>query len=591
MSEIKDRTSNIELAKQIHKFQPIEKTLFQNPELIQVALGLIDDAVVIADASGCVQFLNRAAEKLTGWRSQDVQSLPLCAALRIIDETTFEPLDNSLEKILRENQAITAVNHSLLIRRDKSLLPIEYSAAPLYERDGQPMGSVLVFRGTRSSRQLADQLSWQNSQDPLTGLIHRHSFEQFLEQAFLNPKDSEQNHVLCYLDLDHFKIINETSGHLAGDEFLRQISAVLKKRVRKSDMLARLGGDEFGLLLYQCDLEPALKVIHTLREAVKSFQFVWEDKTFSFSLSVGIVLLKDNTETISSLLNLANSACEVAKSKGRNRVHIYQPNDDELIAQRGEIRWLPRIFKALEENQFVLYYQPISPLSPSQEADKASHRQSAEVLLRLQDENGQIVPPGAFIPAAEKHGLMHLVDRWVIQTLFTYLEGNDGKRAKLLEGHGIYTINLSGASLNDDQFLDFVKEQFALHAIPPQIICFEITETLAIANLSKASLLMHQLKALGCQFALDDFGSGMSSFGYLKSLPIDYLKIDGIFIKDILQSQVACEIVEAINRIAHVMGIGTVAEYVENNDILLKLKQMGIDYAQGYGIARPSPLL
>jgi diguanylate cyclase (GGDEF)-like protein/PAS domain S-box-containing protein len=591
MSEIKDRTSNIELAKQIHKFQPIEKTLFQNPELIQVALGLIDDAVAIADASGCVQFLNRAAEKLTGWRSQDVQSLPLCAAFRIIDETTFEPLDNSLEKILRENQAITAVNHSLLIRRDKSLLPIEYSAAPLYERDGQPMGSVLVFRGTRSSRQLADQLSWQNSQDPLTGLIHRHSFEQFLEQAVLNPKDSEQNHVLCYLDLDHFKIINETSGHLAGDEFLRQISAVLKKRVRKSDMLARLGGDEFGLLLYQCDLEPALKVIHTLREAVKSFQFVWEDKTFSFSLSVGIVLLKDNTETISSLLNLANSACEVAKSKGRNRVHIYQPNDDELIAQRGEIRWLPRIFKALEENQFVLYYQPISPLSPSQQTGGTNHRQSAEVLLRLQDENGQIVPPGAFIPAAEKHGLMHLVDRWVIQTLFTYLEGNDGKRAKLLEGHGIYTINLSGASLNDDQFLDFVKEQFALHAIPPQIICFEITETLAIANLSKASLLMHQLKALGCQFALDDFGSGMSSFGYLKSLPIDYLKIDGIFIKDILQSQVACEIVEAINRIAHVMGIGTVAEYVENNDILLKLKEMGIDYAQGYGIARPSPLL
>jgi diguanylate cyclase (GGDEF)-like protein/PAS domain S-box-containing protein len=591
MSEIKDRTSNIELAQQIHKFQPIEKTLFQNPELIQVALGLIDDAVAIADASGCVQFLNRAAEKLTGWRSQDVQSLPLCATFRIIDETTFEPLDNSLENILRENQVITAVNHSLLIRRDKSLLPIEYSAAPLYERDGQLMGTVLVFRGTRSSRQLAEQLSWQNSQDPLTGLIHRHSFEQFLEQAVLSPKDSAPNHVLCYLDLDHFKIVNETSGHLAGDEFLRQISAVLKKRVRKSDILARLGGDEFGLLLYQCDLEPALKVIHTLREAVKSFQFVWEDKTFSFSLSVGIVLLQDNHESISSLLNLANSACEVAKSKGRNRVHIYQPNDDELIAQRGEIRWLPRIFRALEENQFVLYYQPISPLSPSQQGDRASHRQSAEVLLRLQDENGQIVPPGAFIPAAEKHGLMHLVDRWVIQTLFTYLEGNDGKRAKLLEGRGIYTINLSGASLNDDQFLDFVKEQFALHAIPPQIICFEITETLAIANLSKASLLMHQLKALGCQFALDDFGSGMSSFGYLKSLPIDYLKIDGIFIKDILESQVACEIVEAINRIAHVMGIGTVAEYVENNDILLKLKEMGIDYGQGYGIARPSPLL
>jgi diguanylate cyclase (GGDEF)-like protein/PAS domain S-box-containing protein len=591
MSEIKRLKTNIELVQKIPESQRVEKYWFQKQGLIQVVFQLIDDAVIIVDASGCLQFLNPAAEKLTGWSLQEVQSLPISTTVRIIDETTFEPLENFLEKVLPENQTIPEVNHRLLVGRDNNLFPVEQSTALIYGDDGEIVGAVLVFRSAKTPRDSADQQqSWQNSYDSLTGLIHRHSFEQCLEQAVSSGKNSEQNHILCYLDLDHFKIINETCGHSAGDEFLHQISAVLQKRVRKSDVLARLGGDEFGILLYHCDLEPALKVIHTLREEVKRFQFVWENKTFSFSLSVGIVLLKDNTEGTAGLLNLADSACEVAKSKGRNRVHIYQPNDAELIAQRGEIRWLPRIFAALEENRFLLYYQPISTLNPIQQIGRTNHVKYGEVLLRLKDEEGKIVPPGVFIPAAEKHGLMHLIDRWVISTLFAYLGRNKCKGEKSLEEHGNFSINLSGASLNDDQFFDFVEEQFALHSIPPQIICFEITETLAIANLNKASLLMHQIKTLGCSFALDDFGSGMSSFGYLKNLPIDYLKIDGIFIKDILQSPVAYEIVEAINRIAHVMGIGTVAEYVENNDILLKLKDMKIDYGQGYGIAKPAPL-
>lgn len=590
MFEMTNAKPPIELLPDSNSDRSLEKFLLEDPTSMEVAFQLVEDAIAIADASGCLRFLNTAAEELTGWSLSEARSLPLSTIFRTLDETTFDPSENAFAKIMGENRAIERGDRTLLVRRDNTLLPIEQSAAPIRDRDGQPLGGVLVCRGAKCCTPQDDKLSRQSDRDPLTGLLNRHAFEQLLEQTLSQDKDREQAHILCHLNLDRFKIINEISSHLAGDEFLRQITAVLKKRVRKSDILARLGGDEFGLLLYHCDLEPALKVIETLCEEVQKFQFAWEDKTFSFSLSVGLVLLKDKGESASSLLNCSRSACKVAKSKGRNRVHLYCPNDVQLIAQRGEILWLPRIFKALEENRFVLYHQPISPLNPDGANGGVNRGESAEVLLRLQDEDGQIVAPGAFIPAAEKHGLMHLVDRWVIETLLTYLETNSAKRQKLIAERGTYTVNLSGASLNDDQFLNFVKEQFSLHPVPPQIVCFEITETLAIANLNQASSLMHQLKAFGCNFALDDFGSGMSSFGYLKSLPVDYLKIDGIFIKDILHSRVACEIVEAINRIAHVMGIATVAECVESREVLLKLKSMGIDYAQGYEIAKPSSI-
>lgn len=572
------------------QFQYTEKSILHNPKLVQLAAQLFSDAVIITNSDREVVFLNPVAEKLTGWKAQEAMSLPISEIFKIINETTYEPLDNPLEEFLPANCSVTETNHAILLAKNYRSLTIEYTSVPLYEDDGSSVGTIVVFRCVSSFCNLTREPSCPASQDSLTKLINRYAFEQYLKQAVASGKNLDQEHVLCYLDLDRFKIINESCGHLAGDELLRQISYILQKRVRKTDILARLEGDEFGLLLYQCNLEQALNVVQTLREEVQNFQFSWEGQTFSLSISLGLVTLNNESESYSHALSAANSACNTAKSKGRNRVQVYHSGDLDLADRQGEIQWIPRIFKALQENQFLLYIQPIVPVIAT---DRSIDTTSYEVLIRLQDERGKIIPPGCFIPAAEKYGLMHSIDRWVIGTLFAYL-GRNGWASKnnglKHNNKSVYTLNLSGASLNDDRFLDFIEEQFSLHPIPPEIICFEITETVAISNLNKASQLINQLKAIGCSFALDDFGSGMSSFGYLKSLPIDYLKIDGIFIKEILDSQVACEIVEAINRIAHVMEIQTVAEFVENDEILQKLETLAIDYAQGYGISKPYPL-
>lgn len=439
-------------------------------------------------------------------------------------------------------------------------------------------------RAEEALRESQKRCSWQATHDSLTELVNRREFEQRLEQAVISAKTLNYQHALCYLDLDRFNIINDTYGHVAGDELLRQVSTLFQTKLRKTDILARLGGDEFGVLFYQSTLEEALDIATRLQEQLHEFRFRWQDKTFSTSVSIGLVDINADTQSLASVLSAADAACYAAKNKGRNRVHIYQVNDTELAQQRSELQWIPRIQKALEENHFRLYYQRIVSIHTE---TKSEH---CEILLRLEDETG-IVPPMAFIPAAERYQLMHLIDRWVISTLFAHLrQQHQDQDCSQGQNPTMYAINLSGASINDAQFLDFVQEQFALHRIPASIICFEITETVAITNLGKAAQFVRELKALGCYFALDDFGSGMSSFAYLKNLPVDYLKIDGVFIKDIVEDAIASEMVKAIARIASVMKIQTIAEFVENDDILMKLRSLGVDYAQGYGIAQPCPL-
>jgi diguanylate cyclase (GGDEF)-like protein/PAS domain S-box-containing protein len=555
------------------------KVWVQAQQLMQSSFQIISDAIIITDASGRVQFLNPIAENLTGWRSEEAQALPLSDIFPILDERELTPLKIFTEGNLAEKYLDNRPNRAILMPQDGSSFLLEYSVVSVPETDWEIAGVILVFRETNNSSKNLLNL------DVLTGLINRHSFEQLLEQAISSAKLLDEQHILCYLDLDRFKVINETCGHLAGDELLRQVSGIFRKRVRKTDILARLGSDEFGLILCHCSLEEALKVLQILRQEIEEIQFIWGDRTFNFSISIGVVIINRDSDNSSRMLSIVNSACDVAKNNGRNRIHIYQPNDLEIVNQREEMEWIPCIFKALQQDRFMLYYQPIISLVDSQKQGQTNQSKSCEVLLRLEGEDGNIVPPGCFIPIAEKYGLMHLIDRWVIRKLFSQI-GNSLENAKEI----IYAVNISGASLNDDQFLNFVQEQFLLYCVPPEIICFEITETLAISNLNKAGKFIRHLKSIGCHFALDDFGSGMSSFGYLKSLPIDFLKIDGLFVKDMIDSTIACEIVEAINRIAHVMEIETVAEHVENNEILSKLKCLGIDYAQGYAIARPSPL-
>lgn len=444
----------------------------------------------------------------------------------------------------------------------------------------------MVGERTAELTKANERLSWQANYDDLTGCANRHAFEHCLEAAVASAKISGAEHTLCYLDLDRFKIVNDTCGHLAGDELLRQLSDVLKTKCRPSDTLARLGGDEFGLLLYECSLEQGMQFARSLLEMIQAFRFAWQGKIFSLGCSIGIVAINAKSQSLDSILSAADTACCVAKNNGRNRIRIYQADDIELARQRSEIQWVARINQALADSRFRLYYQPIASLSSN-----SGTKEHYEVLLRLVDEMGELIPPMAFLPAAERYNLMPAIDRWVVRNFFTHLSKVISPCVLSKENHrSLYAINLSGASVNDDQFIDFLKEQFETYQIPAELICFEITETVAITNLNKAAQLIRELKALGCYFALDDFGSGMSSFAYLKYLPVDYMKIDGAFVKDMADDPINCAMVEAINRIGHVVGLQTIAEFVANDSILEKVKNMGVDYAQGYGIGTPQPL-
>lgn len=426
------------------------------------------------------------------------------------------------------------------------------------------------------------RLSYQAAHDMLTGLPNRREFEVRMERALAGAREQGQAHTLCYLDLDQFKVVNDTCGHVAGDELLRQLAVLLSAKLRDRDTLARLGGDEFGVLLQNCTLEQAQPIAEVLRQMVKDFRFAWHDKSFVIGVSIGLVAITAESENLSNLLSYADAACYAAKDRGRNRVHVYQAEDTELVKRHGEMQWVTRITRAMEENRLRLYVQPILPLFPDPEADV-----HYEMLLRMIDDNAELVLPMAFIPAAERYNLMPSIDRWVISAAFSafhqlFPNANGGK--------SICTVNLSGHSLCDEYFLDFVERQFSINKIPYPAICFEITETAAITNLTEAIAFITSLKAKGCKFSLDDFGSGLSSFTYLKNLPVDYLKIDGAFVKDMETDPMDRAMVESINHIGHVMGLKTIAEFVESEAILDHLKGIRIDYVQGDWLKAPQPL-
>ncbi|HZV97686.1 MAG TPA: EAL domain-containing protein [Methylophilaceae bacterium] len=427
------------------------------------------------------------------------------------------------------------------------------------------------------------QLRHQAHHDALTGLVNRREFERRLELVLRSSHEHGTHHVFCYMDLDQFKIVNDTCGHTAGDELLRQISMVLSNRVRERDTLARLGGDEFGLLLQNCSITDAYKIAENLREIVQDFRFVHQDKIFSIGVSIGMVAITQEMESIGSIMSAADTACYTAKDHGRNRIHLFRAHDDDIARRHGEMEWIGRIKLAMEEDRFSLYCQPILPIKPT-----VDRRRYFEVLLRQIDYDGKIIPPMAFIPAAERYHLMNTLDRWVIRNTFsTY--------SRLLEkNHGlcdcVFTINLSGVSLSDKNLLEFIQDQFILHSVPPQAICFEITETSAIVNLANTVELMNALKIIGCRFLLDDFGSGMSSFGYLKNLPVDFLKMDGAFVKDIATNPIDLAMVQSIHSIAQAMDIKTIAEFVESPEVVEMLEVMGVHYGQGFYLGKPAAI-
>jgi len=417
--------------------------------------------------------------------------------------------------------------------------------------------------------------------DPLTGLANRHEFEMRLEQALMTADHGVQ-HALLYMDLDQFKIINDTCGHVAGDELLRQLAMVLRGPMREADTLARLGGDEFGLLLIGCDREHALAVAERTLAQVRDFRFGWEDKTFAIGASIGLVMIEDRSQTRSDLLRMADMACYAAKDKGRNRVHLYRPDDHDLMRRHREMQWVGRLKAALEEGRFELYRQCIRPLG----ANRDTH---VELLLTMRGDSDERIVPGAFIPAAERYDLMPAIDRWVVRNAFEIL-GSAAAASRRRQFNGTVFINLSGATLSDEDFGDFVTRQLRANALPGEQIGFEITETAVIANLASAKRFIDQVKRFGCRVALDDFGAGLSSFTYLKTIPADFLKIDGGFIRDMLDDPMDHAIVDAIHRVARVAGLKTIAEYVESDEVLQRLVAIGVDYAQGFAIQRPVPL-
>lgn len=442
---------------------------------------------------------------------------------------------------------------------------------------------ISVFSSMRDAIQrYQTDLSFQTTHDPLTGLVNRREFERRIVAALNIAKSERSEHVLLYMDLDQFKVVNDTCGHTAGDEYLRQLSAMLVDRLRKHDSLARLGGDEFGVLLEHCPQDRALQIADQLLGEIQDFRFVWKGNSFTLGVSIGLVFINGQSEKFSRILKAADAACYAAKDAGRNRIHVYDEDDSTLVRRHGEMQWVSRITEAVEEGRFHLYYQPIVPVDQRQ--IEGLHM---ELLLRMEDRHGNIILPSAFLPAAERYNLMPHLDRWVTQTAFEWLAQNPDRLRELK----LCTINLSGHSLGEGEFRQFVVEQLQKTGVSPDKICFEITETAAIGNLMKATRFMSILRNLGCRFSLDDFGSGMSSFAYLKSLPVDYLKIDGLFVRDIMDDSIDYAMVKSINELGHVMGKLTVAEFVEKESILWKLREIGVDYAQGFGIARPRPLI
>jgi len=454
------------------------------------------------------------------------------------------------------------------------------------ERGVNTMAAALQSSQERMQERIdeaTERLSYQATHDALTGLVNRREFERRLEKALTSAREQGRAHALCYLDLDQFKIVNDTCGHVAGDELLRQLTVLLQSKVRDADLLARLGGDEFGVLLENCPLEQAQIVADLLRQTVKDFHFVWQNKAFVIGVSIGLVPLTQDCESLASVLSCADSACYAAKDLGRNRVHVYRVEDSEMAQRQGEMNWVARITHAIEENRFRLYYQTIMPL-----ADAGNEGSHFEILLRMLSDQGELIPPMAFIPAAERYNLMPSIDRWVVSTAFGLYWKILPKNA--LNQRHTCTVNLSGPSLCDDHFLEFIKRQFALYQVPYDHICFEITETAAISNLSRAMEFIGELRSQGCRFSLDDFGSGLSSFTYLKNMPVDYLKIDGSFVRDMVNDPMDAAMVVAINQVGHVMGLKTIAEFVETDAVLELLREMGVDFAQGYGIEHPRPL-
>lgn len=567
-----------------------EEALFDEKEKAQVTLASIGDGVITTDAQGQIEYLNPVATKLTGWFNEEAQGLSLSQVFALIDEVNGQPLEFPLNECLAAGKTVEIVKDSALLHRDGvQKFAIESSAAPIRDRDNTIIGVVLVFHDVTENRKLTQKLAYQAKHDPLTRLYNIHAFNVQLESVLQNQQVAETEHALLFMDLDQFKIINDTCGHDAGDQLLKKVALVLEKEVNthptfSKATLARLGGDEFGLLLECCSLESALEVGKHLCERIQDFKFLWtntqhEKGIFTIGISIGLVPVTSTTvASQKSLMAMADAACYAAKNAGRNRVHVYQESDAGT-----DIHWVSLINDNLERtNGFSLFHQAILPLYPTIGKPKVCY----EILLRMNNLQGQLVSPGAFLSIAERYNLMSTIDHWVVYNTLKWLTNHPDYLEKLT----LVTINISGYSLADNHFFDILVQNLQQFAVPPRKLCFEISETTMITNFARVLKFITTLKAQGYRFAIDNFGSSMSSFTYVQDLSVDFLKIDGTLIRNIAKNSISYALVKSINTIAHLMDVQTIAESVETQEMFDKLKEIQVDYVQGYYLDKPKLL-
>ncbi|MCE8034515.1 EAL domain-containing protein [Halomonas sp. MCCC 1A11057] len=555
----------------LERLDESQLALHYEKERAQITLAGIADAVITSDAAGDVIYLNAAAERLTGITSGEAREQSMQSLFRLMSlENRAVPMDSFWLTDPATNQ-----EEAILQRNDGEELFIRKSAAALHDDNGNSLGFVTVLHDVTMLRVLSGQLSFQARHDALTGLVNRYEFDRLAQAALEDAVQGERTHCIAYIDLDQFKVVNDTCGHMAGDTLLYQLAGQLKAKVRSSDTLARVGGDEFALLLMGCTLDRARVVVEGLLKIVREYRFVYEEKIFRVGASIGLTEISPMHDyTLSELLSTVDSACYAAKDEGGNRIHVYCPGDQDMQQRYSQLEWVARIHQALENQQFVLYYQRMQGLTDGAEPH-------CEVLIRMRGDDGTLYPPGYFLPVAERFHLMPQLDRWVVSEAFSIMA------RKGLDFPYVCAINLSGQTLSEEGFLDYVVGLIQHYEIDPRRFCFEITETSVIANLEKARQFMSTLRELGCSFSLDDFGSGLSSFAYLRNLNVDFLKIDGMFVKGIDNSLIDRVMVSSISQVGQVMGLRTIAEFAENEEIISILREIGVDYAQGYGVARP----
>jgi len=546
------------------------------------ALESLAEGIVVTDAQGHVEYMNAAAEALAGVSRVEAQGRRFEDVVRLVDESERRAIADPVRHAIESGAAVRMPRRALLVSRASGEeRAIEPRTSPLRDADGLVTGAVVLLHDVTELRGMTRQMSYQAAHDALTGLVNRREFERRLEEALDAARRGDGTHILCYLDLDRFKVVNDTSGHLAGDSLLREVAKILRDAVRDSDTVARIGGDEFGLLLLGCPLEKARQIADDICRAIAEHRFVWRDRVFSIGVSIGIVELSRESGTMDELLAAADSACYVAKRKGSGQVVVYSARDEAAARHSGELQWLQRLQTALKENHFQLYHQPIVPALGANGGGPA-----LEVLVRLRDATGADIAPGDFMHAAERYRLTTFIDRWVVQTTLAAL----GRGAIQTPPGRTVAINISGQTLDDAQFLEFVVDCFDRTGVAPSRVCFEISEAAVSANLEQARRFIGVLHGMGCQFALDDFGAGAGSFLNLKTLPVDFVKIDGSFIKNLGTDPVNQAMVAAMIELARSLKFRVIAEAVEDNAALEAARSMGVDYVQGYVIARPAPL-